>query len=370
MRRASRLPELKLRHTARVLLSLPRVILGVGLLWYVVMKTGAHHAMVPLLAAPWVLLVLLAGATFGACVEAVRLRMLFRAAGLRLGLAGAYRVVVIGTFFNFCIPGGTGGDVVKLYYLAAGNRQQGVEVATVLLVDRVLALLALLVLVLALAMWNRGIIMEQPVLLGLTLTAAVGLAGLLLAMAAVASRRIRASRVCGVVLDQLPLRRFVERAADAALAFRRRKRRLLAAWTISVVGHVSAGVMFVVVGSIVVPEVAARLTAMLALMGMVANAIPVTPGGIGVGEAAFDQLFGIVGATGAAAILIGWRVGLLPLAVVGALTYMAGGGRHLEGGVRRFSNAAVGGSEPRALAGEVAPSVWTTWAGVASRGGA
>ncbi|MDQ3698042.1 MAG: flippase-like domain-containing protein [Gemmatimonadota bacterium] len=308
-----------------------RVALGVGLLWYVLVKTGARQAMVPFVETPWVLLVLLAGPAFGAAIEALRLRVLFRAAGLRLGLAGAYKVVMIGTFFNFCIPGGTGGDVVKLYYLAAGNRQRGVEVATVLLLDRVLALIALLVLVLALASWNSGVIAQHPILMALTVTAAAGLGSVLLVMAAVGSRRIRTSRWYSTVLNVLPLRRYVERAADAAHAFRERKRVMLEVTAMSFVGHMGAAVIFAVIGSLVVPEVAARLTAMLALMGMVANAIPVTPGGLGVGEAAFDQLFSIVGATGAAAILIGWRMGLIPFAVAGAVAYMAGGGRRLGG---------------------------------------
>ena len=313
----------------RRVLSALRVVLGLGLLWYVLVKTDARHALIPFLQASWVLPALLLGVLFGAGVEAVRLRVLFRAAGLRLSLSGAYRVVMIGSFFNFCIPGGTGGDVVKLYYIASGNRNRGIEVATVLLMDRVLALLALLTLVLVLAGFNANVVRTEPVLLSLVATAAGVLCTVLLVMGAVGSRRVRASRLYAAVLNRLPMRGYMERAADAAHAFRDRKLVLLAAGGVSLVGHIGAAIMLAVIGSLVVPSVASGLTALLSLMGMVANALPVTPGGLGVGEAAFDQLFRVVGASGAAAILIGWRMALIPFAAAGALMYMAGAGKRL-----------------------------------------
>ena len=316
--------------TARRLLSGARVALGIALLWYVLERTGAHRAIVPFLSAPLLMTVLLLAGIYGAAIEAARLRLLFRASGLHLSFAGAYRVVLIGMFFNFCIPGGTGGDVVKLYYLAAGNRRRGVEVGTVLLVDRVVALTALLVLVLGLSTLNAPVVARHGVLTGLTLAAAGALGGILVVAGAVGSRRSRGSTVFTALLERLPLRGYLGRAADAALAFREHAGALAGVAAISFLGHLGVALMFILIGRVVLPGVAAPLTALLALMGMFANALPVTPGGLGVGEAAFDQLFSLVGATGAAALLIAWRLVLVPLAAAGALLYMAGAGRRLD----------------------------------------
>ena len=41
---------------------------------------------------------------------------------------------------------------------------------------------------------------------------------------------------------------------------------------------------------------------------MLANALPLTPGGIGIGEAAFEALFQSVGAMGGAETILAWRV--------------------------------------------------------------
>jgi uncharacterized protein (TIRG00374 family) len=299
-------------------------------LYYVLARTGAGAAIRPLLGSSWLLPALFLLTLGGAAIEAARLVVLFRAAELKLSFGGAYRVVMIGTFFNFCIPGGTGGDVVKLYYLAAGNRRKGIEVATVLLVDRAVALGALMLLVLGLSAINAERVAANGVLIGLVGTAAVAFCSVLLVAGCVSSRRLRQSRLYERVMRMVPLRAYVERAAEAAHAFGGRKRTVLAAASLSFVGHMGTGLMFVLIGSVVLPAIPALITALLALMGMVANALPITPGGLGVGEAAFDQLFGVLGVTGAAALLIVWRLGLVPFATLGALAYMAGAGRSVS----------------------------------------
>lgn len=78
------------------------------------------------------------------------------------------------------------------------------------------------------------------------------------------------------------------------------------------------------------PTLATRLVCLLALLGFLANALPVTPGGLGVGEAAFEALFRIVGTAGGAQLMLGWRVGMLPVSVLGGFLYMRGRDRRNE----------------------------------------
>jgi uncharacterized membrane protein YbhN (UPF0104 family) len=56
--------------------------------------------------------------------------------------------------------------------------------------------------------------------------------------------------------------------------------------------------------------------------GFLANALPVTPGGLGVGEAAFDTLFHLAGFTGGAVALLGWRVMMMLIGLPGLLYYL------------------------------------------------
>ena len=308
-----------------------RAALGLGLLGYILSRSGVRAALSPVWSAPWVLAVLVGLSVFGASIEAERLRVLFRAAGLRLTWLGAYRIVPVSTFFNFCIPGGTGGDVVKLYYLALDNRRRGLETATVMLADRAIALFAVLLFVLGMMGVNRAMVAGNAVLRGL-LVVVLGAIVVIGVVAALSwSRRLRESRVYARLLARLPLRRYVERVADAVHEFRGRKRAVLAALLLSLAGHVGVAATHVVVASVVIPGAPWQHVAFLSMVGMVANAVPVTPGGLGVGEAAFAQLFGMMGYTGGAALLILWRVGMLPLALLGATIYITGlAGRRLR----------------------------------------
>ena len=71
-------------------------------------------------------------------------------------------------------------------------------------------------------------------------------------------------------------------------------------------------------------------------LGLLANAVPATPGGLGVGEAAFDSLFRLGGLSGGASVLIGWRLVMLVPAAIGLAIYL--------GGRKQFVTAAASGS--------------------------
>lgn len=299
------------------------MVLGLALLAWVLSRTGLR-TLEPVLTNAWVLVPLLGLTAVGATVEAERLRVLFRASGLNLTWGGAYRVVPVSTFFNFCIPGGTGGDVVKLYYLALANEKREIEVATVLVVDRAIALAAVLLFVLLMAAVNYEVVVANATLRTLVVTFIGGLAALGVVVSLAWSTRLRSTRFYDWLMERIPLSRYIRRVADALHRFRDRKRFLAAAALISLAGHMAGAVTFVLISSLVIPAAPWQLVAFLAMAGMVANAIPLTPGGIGVGEAAFDHLFGLLGYAGGAALLLTWRVTMIPLAVVGATLYITG----------------------------------------------
>jgi uncharacterized membrane protein YbhN (UPF0104 family) len=76
-------------------------------------------------------------------LSAVRWQWLLRVQGIQLSWMRVFLLTVIGVFFNFFIPGGTGGDVVKIFYLLKETPgQRGLALLSVL-VDRILGLLGL-----------------------------------------------------------------------------------------------------------------------------------------------------------------------------------------------------------------------------------
>jgi uncharacterized protein (TIRG00374 family) len=306
------------------LLTLVRTALGIALLIYVLRSGGAWDSLRVLFGFVWLVILLNVVPLVGATIEARRLAVLFRAQGLPLPFSTGFRVVTVGTLFNLLIPGGTGGDVMKLYYLSRQHPGRGIEIATILFVDRAVALFALLLFITGLLLAQRSLLTLPsmlPGILGVAMCLALLLAGTIL----VWSARIRGSAVYRVITERLPLGGYLARAADAAYAFRARKSALLTAALFSWGGHVLLASSLVLSGTVLVPDAPPLVVATLSLLGLVANVIPITPGGIGVGEAAAETLFRSVGIQGGAAMITAWRAGTIAVCVVGAAFYVLSG---------------------------------------------
>jgi uncharacterized protein (TIRG00374 family) len=312
------------KPSSKSFLTALRVFLGIGLLYYVLSATGGWLAAHRFLSIPWLLPGLATLTLLGAAIESKRLGLLLESQGISLPFWRGYQVVAIGAFFNFCIPGGTGGDVMKLYYLALDNRRQVVEVATVLLVDRAIGLFSLLLLVVGLAIFNAQLVREYALIKLLIALAVSGSVGLALLGIFSCSTAFRATWLYRVVVTRIPLHRFVRRVANALSTFRVHKGALIGAVLLSMLGHVLLTSMFVAVGSIFIPNAASLLIGLLSLLALLANALPITPGGLGVGEAASEGLFALVGFAAGAQLILAWRLGMFPLYLVGSMLYIVG----------------------------------------------
>jgi uncharacterized protein (TIRG00374 family) len=311
-------------RTRSALFVLARAVFGVALLVSVLKSGGAWESLKGMLAFIWLVAVLNVVPFIGGSIEALRLGVLFGAQGLRVPFWTGFRVVAIGTLFNLWIPGGTGGDVMKLYYLSQRNRGRGVEVATILLVDRAVALFALLVLIFGLLVVERSSPGVAPAIERAMLVVSIAIAVLLAGLLAMWSPQLRDSALHRWVTTNAPLGRYLGRAADAVYAFRSRPGALVAAGLYSLVGHLLLAGTFALAGTVLVPGVPPALVATLSLLGLVANALPITPGGVGVGEAAAEALFRAVGVPGGAALVASWRVGMIGVSIAGAGLYISG----------------------------------------------
>lgn len=310
------------------MLMVARVLLGAGLFWLVASKTDGWRLAFPVLSSPAILLPVIAFSLVGAFLEALRLTTLLQAQGVSITVREAFRLVTAAFSFNFCIPGGASGDLSKLFYLRAARKDKGWELATAIFVDRLVGLLSMLMLVTLLGVACWPLVHNSPMLLALFATAAGFMAGIAIFAALCLSTAPSLRRLLGKVLHSMPLRCHLERIAESFFRFSDHRGALLRALFISVVGNLAGAAVFTVLGWALYPRSPFPTPAMLSLLGMFANAVTITPGGLGVGEAAFDLLFGEAGLQGGAAIMIIWRVGMLPLCLLGIAFYLGGLGIH------------------------------------------
>lgn len=218
-------------------------------------------------------------------LQTKRWQMLMHCRGITPSYGKTFRLVMVGMFFNICLPGSTGGDVVKAYYAARGTDQRASAVMSVIF-DRVLGMLALILLG-----GLVGLTLLDDARLGRVIAAIwIGLAGLLSMGVIYFTPPIR--RVLGVdmLLRNLPGKGMIAKIDAAATAYRGYAKTLLIGLGLSLIVHT------LIVLSVAMAGWALGMTRPLQVLGavlpivMLTQAIPLFPMGLGVADAAAVQL--------------------------------------------------------------------------------
>ena len=257
-------------------------------------------------------------------VLAWRLQILINAHHLRLSFFAAARLTFIGLFFNAYLPGATGGDIVKIYYASKGNPGKRTEVVTILILDRFIGLFCLLTLPLLLAPFFMEMGTATPVLQGLLWAALTVACGMIVAVVIGTHSGFRNSRLLHWIYTRMPLGGLLQRALDTLYTYRHNKGVILQSMLLSYLLQ-----LLTIGASLAIAQATAPLGAdlrmiMLIPLGFLANSLPVTPGGIGVGEAALAHLFMLFGMQGGAEVILGWRLIMVVTGLLGLVFYLKG----------------------------------------------
>ncbi len=252
---------------------------------------------------------------------AARLPILLRAMGFGLCLVPAIQLTLMGLFFGLFLPGSASGDAAKIYY-AVSQQARGTraELATVVLFDRAIGMWAMFIMpFLALPFFWGAVSGSDGIRTLLSFCAAVFLLGgsvLALVLFAPTSWVDRARSLLRLELAW--------RVVDAIRGYRSSLRAIGLAFLMSMAAHSAAIGTTAFVAGAVAPESQVPELALVVPLGFVANALPLTPGGIGVGEYAFHRLFEAIGLDGGAEVALGWRLGILSVSLLGGLLYARG----------------------------------------------
>lgn len=215
-------------------------------------------------------------------VGTIRWRALIAAYGAPRApsLAHLYRIYLIGFFYNVWLPGGVGGDVVRGVATREAFGASGATgaVATVF-VERVLGLVGLLLIV-GTATIAHPIEGVEGVLLWSGLGIAAGAAAVLgVAIGRSLARHL--PRPVARIAERLPR---IERPAPFALAL---ALSLVTQTLVALTGHVFVASLH--------PELSIATSFAIVPLAMATAYIPITAGGAGAREAAFQELYSHVG---------------------------------------------------------------------------
>ena len=222
--------------------------------------------------------------------------ILVRVQKLPLGAFDALRLTMIGYFFNIFIPGGAGGDVVRAAYTVRNCPGRRAQALTIAFVDRGLGLHALLLL-------GVSIILIQPTLFvnyldlkpWLLLIVGMLVIGTIAPLLLVCERTNGfMMRLCGRIIGG------ADAWHEAIKLYRKQPIMLSIAYLFSVGSAIfnvlAIHFMMLAVGSM--PTVSESIA--VAPLVILANTLPVTPGGIGIAEGASAGLYALVGQAGGA----------------------------------------------------------------------
>lgn len=257
-------------------------------------------------------------------VQAARLHILLKASEFHLPFLTASRLTFIGLFFSTYLPGATGGDLVKIYYVSKGNRGKRAEAITILLFDRFLGLYALLTLPLILAPFFPDLISQQKALQLLLLMSAVLAAAVIVFMVIAAQFELANNKWLLWIESKLPLGALFKRMVITIHSYRDNLPAFLAAVGYSYLSQLLMVFVAMLVARATLDTGAEPEMLLLVPMGYLANSLPFTPGGLGVGEAALESLFAMAGIHGGAETLLGWRLVMIITGLIGLVFYLRG----------------------------------------------
>jgi uncharacterized membrane protein YbhN (UPF0104 family) len=267
----------------------------------------------------------LAAIAFSIWTNAYRLPVLLRAQHFELDLASSLRLSLLGMFFNLALPGGVGGDAARIYYATLGNDGQRAEIGSIVIVERLLGFLAMLASPLLILPFFPGLALESRTVLSLIALSGAGfLAGCL---GIVLCFRVHAG---GLPWLERGLARLTSSAIPMRMIhtvgrFRTAPAAMAAAFGLGLISNIFAGVgAIVLLAAAIRPDLVGPGLALGAPLAFLANMLPLTPWGIGVGETALASLLRLAGHQGGGELMLAWRMLMLVPALCGAVVYLRG----------------------------------------------
>jgi glycosyltransferase 2 family protein len=254
--------------------------------------------------------------------------ILVRALDLPFTLRNAFRLGMVGVFYNTFLPGAVGGDLLKAYFIAKAHPERKTRAVATVLIDRAMGLFGLILFVAGMGAlaWSGGDprIMANP-----------ELQWLIKVMAAVAGGTVLGFLVLGL-LPQRRVDRFAGRLKwipkiggslaefwYAVWIYRQRPRVVVLGVGLSALSHFALVFAFHSASRVFPPDFEGQQATLaehmvIAPIGFIVQAIPISPGGVGVGEAAFAGLYKLSGRPGSRGVsarlsmrVVEWIIGLI-----------------------------------------------------------
>lgn len=224
-----------------------------------------------------------------------RWRLLLKSQGFHRSPLETLRLALVGLFFNFVIPGGVGGDVIKGFYLARENPQARMKSIVTIAMDRLLGLFSMLVMALLVMIIDYDFVRNGKELFAIFSVLCLLFVGFAVFWALIFSRRLVNLGWIEKILGLLPGSAKLLNMYRSFSEYRDFKKVFFQSLILSFISQIFAILFFVYIGYLFgFNDLSLNAYFFVVPVGFMVTAIPISPAGVGVGQAAFYFFFNLV----------------------------------------------------------------------------
>lgn len=282
------------KHTKKLLVQASKILFSAGIIYWLVQSGKLNFAALKNLLTPAAASVALLLVVLNLFLASERWRALIKSQGLQASPFKVFRLSLIGSFFNFAMPGGVGGDVIKAFYFTRENPGSKVVAVTSVLMDRVLGLFAMVLLALLVMVYDLNHILTVPTLTTLFWFILSLFFAFIVALALIFSQKIYDRSILKKIIHKLPLSEKFMKLYESMHLYGKDGKRFILVLFLSLMSQACSILFLILAGNAAgFTDIASKTYFLVAPLGYMATAIPISPAGVGVGQAAFYFLFNL-----------------------------------------------------------------------------
>lgn len=221
-----------------------------------------------------------------------RWRLFLKSQNLLISFFHTFQLTLIGIFFNFAVPGGVGGDLVKGYYITRTSPHAKLDAALTVLMDRLIGLLAMSLLALILLIYRWDLVSTQrnlAIIFYAVLTVNLASFGI---WAHIFSRRLNELGYIEKLLSYLPKHQALIRTYKSLTNYRHTKEVFLPALFLSVVAQLLSVLFFIFAArGLGYHDIPISTFFVVVPITFMVQSLPLSPAGVGIGQTATYYLF-------------------------------------------------------------------------------
>jgi len=320
--------QLSKNRTLRSRLALPvKIIVAASLIFFLIRsgKLDLNQLSVFVKNPSVLYLTALSWLFLGVLVGSSRWFLLLKGIGLMPQYLRTVHLSVVGLFFNTVMPGAVGGDLIKGIYLFR-DQKEGTKAAAILTVflDRILGLYGLFTVASIGIFLQADLIFSHKALIAPSLFAI----GFFVAMTLFFILVLYPVPFIEPAVDKLLIKKFIgseflNKTYQALKKYRTQRKFLYLSWFFSMLLQGGIITFYWYLTPIMTgTEVSFGLIASVIPIGFLLIAMPLAPGGLGVGHLAFDRLFSMISVEGGANIFNVIFIGQTAMNLCGFIPYL------------------------------------------------